>query len=257
MSNCFKRLKEIKALPETLKKVEKEFNGKLENTKLNFNKNIDKIVNTEKDIKDNIIKLTDTLNSNIVNLNNVIEKLEKEVSILQNKVSHLNNPTKTKSVIKFSNVSNNPDPSFAYEKDSAFDVCAWINEKTEEAEFDEDKKEYFITLNSSEHRLINTGLRFELFDGVEMQVRTRSGCANKYGLLVMNTPGTVDNQYRGNILINAWNTSKKKMRIYNGERIAQCAICPVMYEGTFNLKKVEKIEENTKRSAKGIGSTGM
>ena len=142
---------------------------------------------------------------------------------------------------KFINVSNNPDPTYAKVADSGFDLRAFIEEP--------------ITLGPLERALIPTGLSFELPENTELQVRPRSGMAFKHGISCLNSPGTVDEGYRGDVGIIAVNLSNEEYTIQPGDRIAQAVIMPVVGQRISNLKKVEKLSE-TERGDSGYGSSG-
>jgi len=142
---------------------------------------------------------------------------------------------------KFTNNSNNPDPEYAKIGDSGFDLRAFISEP--------------ITLKPLERKLIPTGLRFELSQNTELQVRPRSGMALKYGISVLNTPGTVDEGYRGDVGIIAVNLSNEVYIIQPGERIAQGVIVNVIGQGISDLSKVNNLSE-TERGEGGFGSRG-
>lgn len=108
-----------------------------------------------------------------------------------------------------------------------------------------------VTLNPGERKLIPTGIKIEIPCGYELQIRPRSGLALKKGITVLNTPGTIDSTYRGEIGIILFNSGKEKVIIGEKERIAQ---------GVLN--KVEKIEwevakdlNETTRNEGGFGST--
>lgn len=140
--------------------------------------------------------------------------------------------------VKIINESNNPLPAYATEGSSGMDVRAFINEP--------------ITLQPLERALIPTGLFIELPQGFEAQIRPRSGLAIKQGITCLNTPGTIDADYRGEIKIILINLSNEIQSVQNGDRIAQMVI-----------QKIEKIDwsvtvelEQTERSAGGFGSTG-
>jgi len=140
--------------------------------------------------------------------------------------------------VRIINHSNNPLPAYATEGSSGMDIRAYIKAPVE--------------LKPLERALIPTGLSVELPDGFEAQIRPRSGLAYKHGLTCLNSPGTIDADYRGEIKIILINLSNQNQTIQNGERIAQMVI-----------QKVEKAEwelsveiEDTNRSAGGFGSTG-
>lgn len=157
--------------------------------------------------------------------------------------------------IKFVNKSPNPDPTYAHEGDSGFDLRAWITE--EESTIRNENNEYGIVLKPLERRLIHTGIYFELPKQTEVQVRPRSGCALKQGLSVVNTPGTVDSFYRNEVGIIAINLSNADINIYNGDRIAQAVLCPVYVKELTILEKVDEISKDTERGLKRFGSSGM
>lgn len=145
--------------------------------------------------------------------------------------------------VKIENRSPNPDPTYAHDSDSGFDIRAWTDET--------------ITLKPLERKIIHTGLYFEVPELTEIQVRPRSGLAIKRGLTVLNTPGTIDEGYRGEICVIAVNLSNEDITIEDGEKIAQCVVCPV-YKGEFvDLIHVDKVNQfNTDRKDNGFGSTG-
>ena len=110
-----------------------------------------------------------------------------------------------------------------------------------------------ITLHPMERRLIPTGLHMALPEGFEAQVRPRSGLALKYGITVLNTPGTIDADYRGEIMVLLINLSDKDFVINSGERIAQMVIAR---HEQGELIEVETLDE-TERGSGGYGHTGV
>jgi dUTP pyrophosphatase len=153
-------------------------------------------------------------------VNKVINHISEDVQ-LELKEHALN------ATLKFINKSNNPDPKFAHEGDSGFDIRAFINKD--------------VLINEGQAKLIPTGLYFEVNKGLEVQIRTRSGMAVNSNMWVLNSPGTVDAHYRGEIKIILGNFSGEPRMIRNGDRIAQGVVCPVYGEGNLNLIKVEKL----------------
>ena len=121
-------------------------------------------------------------------LNQYVEELKKVYDINQSEETY-----EYKVTTKFINNSNNEDPTYAKEGDSGFDLRAFIDEP--------------VTLKPLDRKLIPTGLKFELSPNTELQVRPRSGMALKHGISVLNTPGTVDEGYRGDVGIIAVNLS--------------------------------------------------
>ena len=109
-----------------------------------------------------------------------------------------------------------------------------------------------ITLHPMERRLIPTGLHMALPEGFEAQVRPRSGLALKHGITVLNTPGTIDADYRGEISIVYENVSCSDYMIFRGDRIAQLIIVPV---AMVDVEEVNSLSE-TERGTGGYGSTG-
>ncbi len=107
-------------------------------------------------------------------------------------------------------------------------------------------------LKKGERKLIKTGLAFEIEPGFEVQIRPRSGLAFKHGITVLNTPGTIDADYRGEIMVLLINLGEEDFEIKKGERIAQAVIAPVIQA------KFEEVDELsvTKRGKGGFGSTG-
>ena len=109
-----------------------------------------------------------------------------------------------------------------------------------------------ITINPGEKALVSTGFSIAIPKGYEVQIRPRSGLAAKKNITVLNTPGTIDADYRGEIKVILINLGKEKFIIENGERIAQMVVCPVIQA------KLEEVKElsDTYRGSGGFGSTG-
>ncbi len=109
-----------------------------------------------------------------------------------------------------------------------------------------------FTLYPNERRLIPTGLKMAIPEGYEGQVRPRSGLALKHGISLVNTPGTIDSDYRGEIGVILINHGQDVVTFSAGERIAQMVICPVT---RAELVVVDELE-STERGEGGFGSTG-
>jgi len=150
-------------------------------------------------------------------------------------------PNDLKFAINFVNESNNEDPEYATLGASGFDLRA--NEDT--------------VLKAGEFKGISTGLFFELPVGYEIQVRPRSGLAFKNGVTVLNSPGTVDSDYRGEVKVILINHSKVDFNITKGDRIAQAVIGNVLAKNFINLNRVNSISNDTDRGTGGFGSTGL
>lgn len=136
------------------------------------------------------------------------------------------------------NKSNNELPAYETIGSAGLDIRAFIEES--------------ITLNPFERKLIKTGLFLEIPVGYEAQVRPRSGFALKNGVTVLNTPGTIDADYRGEVGVILINLSQEKVEIHSGDRIAQLVFAKVEQA---EWAEVETLSE-TERGAGGFGSTG-
>ena len=140
--------------------------------------------------------------------------------------------------VRIVNKSAYPTPSYATEKSAGMDLKADIKEP--------------ITLGSLERAMVPTGLYIALPDGTEAQVRPRSGLAAKFGISVLNAPGTIDADYRGEVKVILVNLSNESFTINPGERIAQMVVAK--YE-KVEWDEVEVLDE-TERGEGGFGSTG-
>ena len=109
-----------------------------------------------------------------------------------------------------------------------------------------------LTLKPGERALVPTGLSFEIPPGFELQARPRSGLALKKGVTLLNTPGTIDSDYRGELKIILVNMGESEVFIENQDRIAQMVLCSVSIAHLQNTKNLTE----TKRGEGGFGSTG-
>lgn len=141
-------------------------------------------------------------------------------------------------ILKIINKSNNPLPKYESEQAAGMDIRCNIAEA--------------ITLQPMERRLIPTGLYIELPVGFEAQIRPRSGLALKRGLTVLNTPGTIDADYRGEVGVILINLSGEPQTIEPGERICQMVIAK---HEQPELVEVKELSE-TERGAGGFGHSG-
>ena len=110
-----------------------------------------------------------------------------------------------------------------------------------------------LTIPAGSYAMVPTGLFFEIPEGYEVQVRPRSGLAAKYGVTVLNAPGTIDSDYRGEIKIILINLGSSDFTINSGDRIAQMVVAPVT-QASFSL--TQSLSE-TERGTGGFGSTGL
>ena len=129
-------------------------------------------------------------------------------------------------------------PKYETEGSSGLDLAAHINES--------------IEIKPGSTAIIPTGLAVLIPKNFEIQIRPRSGLAAKNQISVLNTPGTIDADYRGELKVILINLSAKSFLVENGARIAQMVLCPVI---KANLKEVKTLED-TKRGSGGFGSTG-
>lgn len=142
----------------------------------------------------------------------------------------------------FANKSNNPDPDYATAGSSGFDLRADLKEP--------------ITIHVGKTTIVPTGLYFEIPENFEIQIRPRSGLAAKNGVTVLNTPGTIDADYRGEIKVILINHGKEDFIIQNGDRIAQAVIASVIGKNVIKLVKQDNVSNDTERGSGGFGSTG-
>jgi dUTP pyrophosphatase len=104
--------------------------------------------------------------------------------------------------------------------------------------------------------LVPSGLSFDIKDGFEIQVRTKSGLAINQGLMVLNSPGTVDNGYTGEVKGIIFNTNPTEVKIPKGMKFGQAVVCPVVNGAWVDLNQVNQINKK-ERGANGFGSTGL
>jgi len=144
----------------------------------------------------------------------------------------------TKILIK--RLSNNiPLPKYETEGSSGMDLTANVNK--------------VIEIQPGKSEIIPTGIALSIPKNYEIQIRPRSGLAAKNQISVLNTPGTIDEDYRGEIKVILINLGEKKFKIEKGLRIAQMVLCPVI---KAELEEVDELDE-TKRGSGGFGSTGI
>lgn len=144
-------------------------------------------------------------------------------------------------MIRIYNKSKNALPTYASERAAGMDLRADLTAP--------------VMLQPMERKLIPTGLFIELPDDCEAQVRPRSGLALKHGITVLNSPGTIDADYRGEVCVILINLSDEPFEIQPGERIAQMVVAPFRQ---VKLQPVETLEElsSTERGTGGFGHSG-
>ena len=140
-------------------------------------------------------------------------------------------------VKRLNNSAGLPLPSYASEGAAGMDVCAAES----------------LTLKVGKRHAVATGLAFAIPHGYEVQVRPRSGLALKHGITCLNTPGTIDSDYRGEVKVILANLGDDDFVIQRGDRIAQLVVAPVTQAA---MVEVEALDD-TARGAGGFGSTGV
>lgn len=151
------------------------------------------------------------------------------------------NEKQPRMVVKFEKI--HPDavsPKYNYSTDSGFDLYSVA--------------QTFIEPLS--RALVPTGLKFDIKEGFEIQVRPKSGLAINEGLTVLNTPGTVDQGYSGEIKVPVFNTNNFSFKIKKGMKVAQGVLCPVISGKFVEIQEVGELD-GTDRGNKGFGSTGI
>jgi dUTP pyrophosphatase len=152
----------------------------------------------------------------------------------------INKMSKTKTIkVELTN-ADSVFPKYAYPSDSGFDLHA-----SEE-----------VIIGPFGRALVPTGLKVSFEEGYEIQVRPKSGLAIKQGLTVLNTPGTVDQGYTGEIQVIVFNTNNTTVTIPKGMKVGQAVLCPVVQGKYVNFESVDKVEDKD-RGNNGFGSTGL
>jgi len=128
-------------------------------------------------------------------------------------------------------------PSFAHKGDAGADICSC--------------EDYIIA--PGERKIIRTGLKVEVPQGYELQIRPRSGISLKTPLIIPNSPGTIDSGYRGEVGVIMWNTGESPYKIKCGDRIAQIIVNKIPKVEHVEVKRLSK----SKRNENGFGSTGI
>lgn len=131
-------------------------------------------------------------------------------------------------------------PKYNYMSDSGFDLYSIED----------------VTIQPLGRALVRTGLSFNIKDGYEIQVRSKSGLAINQGLMCLNSPGTVDNGYTGEVKVILFNTNQSPVNIIKGMKIAQAVLCPVVNGKWVDLEQSNKKVEKD-RGENGFGSTGI
>jgi len=184
-------------------------------------KMLNEIFNEEDEIDYDLIMENFGLDMSMLNevLNGEVQKLEVSYVKMEDEVKSLN---------------------YAYDTDSGFDLYS-VEEKT---------------LKPFGRDIFSTGIKLNIPNHYEIQVRSKSGLALKDGIIVLNSPGTVNQGYTGELRVILFNTSELPITIKKGQKIAQAVLCPVVCGKWINLVEVGVIQ-NKERNENGFGSTGL
>jgi dUTP pyrophosphatase len=131
-------------------------------------------------------------------------------------------------------------PTYAYPSDSGFDLRSTVE----------------INIPPFGRALVPTGIKLSIPEEYEIQIRPKSGLAINQGLTVLNTPGTVDSGYAGEIKVIVFNTNKETVTVSKGMKIAQAVLCPVVCGKYVSIELMDKVEDKD-RMDNGFGSTGL
>ena len=195
--------------------------------------NLKQIKNLSKQLKN-----LDPKNLDPNSMNDLLKEFGIDESFVEKNTSSL---FAFKHKLKFTKI--HPDaitPKYNYESDSGFDLHSVED----------------VVIPSLGRALIKTGLKLGIPSGTEIQVRPKSGLALKSGLTVLNTPGTVDQGYTGEIMVIVFNASDTTKTISKGMKIAQAVLCPVYPGRMVELHEVVELDAN-ERGDNGFGSTGI
>jgi len=194
-------------------------------------------------LEQDLNELLSQLRSEIDNIDNDnIEEIDgMSLKDLENAYIESQNGEHNKLKLVYNKLSQDAiDPKYAYESDSGFDL--WSAEE--------------IHFHPFERKLVPTGLSFDIPEGYEIQVRTKSGLAIKQGLMVLNSPGTVDQGYTGEVKVILMNMNNYAMTVTKNQKIAQAVLCPVVSGKWINLVSSTSINQK-ERGSNGFGSTGI
>jgi len=148
----------------------------------------------------------------------------------------------SRTIIKIFNNSKNETPKYIHEGDSGMDLRA-------------DLKKY-INIFPNQACLIPTNIHVAVPDGYEIQIRSRSGLAVKNNVFVLNSPGTIDSNYRNSIGVILYNAGSRFFTVNHGDRIAQAVLCEVPKIAWEEVDSIEKLGDSD-RNMNGFGSTGI
>jgi dUTP pyrophosphatase len=195
-------------------------------------------INDLNKLRDRILKLQESLQSETeVSYEDILNEMDIDIVQLEKDM------IETKRLLPLGYKVLHPDavsPKYNYGSDSGFDLHSIDT----------------IEIPAFGRALVPTGLSFDIQDGYEIQVRTKSGLAINQGLMVLNSPGTVDNGYTGEVKAIIFNTNPTSFTIPKGMKVGQAVLCPVVNGGWVDLQQINKINDK-ERGQNGFGSTGL
>jgi len=190
-------------------------------------------------LRDKLLNLQETFSSETgeINYDDILNEMDVDLKQLEQEIVESN----TKLDLPYQIL--HPDavhPKYNYDSDSGFDLYS-----TED-----------VVIPPFGRALVPSGLAFDIRDGFEIQVRTKSGLAINQGLMVLNSPGTVDNGYTGEVKGIIFNTNPTEVTIPKGMKFGQAVLCPVVNGAWVDLNQTTKINKK-ERGTNGFGSTGI
>ena len=196
-------------------------------------------INDLNELRNRILKLQESLQteSEEMNYEDILNEMDIDIVQLEKDM------VETRRLLPLGFKVLHPDatlPKYNYGSDSGFDLHS-VNE---------------IEIPAFGRALVPTGLSFDIQDGYEIQVRTKSGLAINQGLMVLNSPGTVDNGYTGEVKAIIFNTNPTSVTIPKGMKVGQAVLCPVVCGDYVRFESVNSIEDKD-RGDNGFGSTGI
>ena len=190
-------------------------------------------------LRDRLLNLQETFSSETgeVNYDDILKEMDIDLDDIEQKMVESNGKLDLPYQILHPDAIH---PKYNYGSDSGFDLHSVED----------------IVIPPFGRALVPSGLCFDIKDGFEIQVRTKSGLAINQGLMVLNSPGTVDNGYTGEVKGIIFNTNPTEVKIPKGMKFGQAVVCPVVNGTWVELNQVEQINKK-ERGANGFGSTGI
>ena len=190
-------------------------------------------------LRDKLLNLQETFSSETgeVNYDDILKEMDIDLDDIEQKMVESNGKLDLPYQILHPDAIH---PKYNYGSDSGFDLHSVED----------------IVIPPFGRALVPSGLCFDIKDGFEIQVRTKSGLAINQGLMVLNSPGTVDNGYTGEVKGIIFNTNPTEVKIPKGMKFGQAVVCPVVNGTWVELNQVEQINKK-ERGSNGFGSTGI